>query len=263
MKLSAENIAELLCVTFNAAIVQSKYLAAWKRVQITPIPKGSDSEIGKTLFWSVTVLPAISNIFEEILASQLTSYFQGIPSNFFLAHQKHHSCHTTLLRLVEDWKKSLDDGKLVAMVAMDLSKAFDSRPHSLLINKLQAYGLDNWSCAFLQDYLTGRFQWVKVGDELSCWELNQRGVPQGSVLGPLCFNIFLNDLLYFISRVNLNAYADDQQLYDTGNDHPALYASLDQELREAIQWFRKNGLMANLSKYQLLVLGGTEQHFFF
>ena len=88
--------------------------------------------------------------------------------------------------------------KLVAIVAMDLSKAFDSLPHSLLISKLRAYGLDNSSCAFLQNYLTGRFQRVKVGDEVSCWELNRRGVAQGSVLGPLCFNVFLNDLSYFI-----------------------------------------------------------------
>ena len=132
---------------------------------------------------------------------------------------------------MEDWKKSLDDGKLVAMVAMDLSKAFDSLPHSLLISKLRAYGLDNSSCAFLQTYLTGRFQRVKVGDEVSCWELNRRGVPQGSVLGPLCFNVFLNDLSYFILRVSLNAYADDQQLYGADSDHEALYARLDHDLR--------------------------------
>ena len=117
------------------------------------------------------------------------------------------------------------------MVAMDLSKAFDSLPHSLLISKLRAYGLDNSSCAFLQTYLTGRFQRVKVGDEVSCWELNRRGVPQGSVLGPLCFNVFLNDLSYFILRVSLNAYADDQQLYGADSDHEALYARLDHDLR--------------------------------
>ena len=72
----------------------------------------------------MTVLPAMNNIFENILASQLTSYFQGILSAFLSAYRKHRSCHTTLLRLVQDWKKSLDDGKFVAMVAMDLSKAF-------------------------------------------------------------------------------------------------------------------------------------------
>ena len=100
---------------------------------------------------------------------------------------------------------------------------------------------------------------MKVGDGLSCWELNRRGVPQGSVLGPLCFNIFLNDLSHFISRVSLDACADDQQLYDAGSDHAVLYASLDHELREAIEWFRNNGLMANPGKFQLLVLGSTEQ----
>lgn len=68
----------------------------------------------------MTVLPARNNIFEKILASQLTSYFQGVLLDFLSAHRKHHSRHTILLRLVEDWKKSLDDGKLVAMVAVDL-----------------------------------------------------------------------------------------------------------------------------------------------
>ena len=184
LKFSAECVAEPLCAIFSAAIDQSMYPAAWKKGQITPIPKGSDSEIDETLFRPVTVLSVMNNIFEKILASQLTSYFQGVLSDFLSAYRKHHSCHTTLLRLVEDWKKSLDDGKLVAMVALDLSKAFDSLPLSLLISKLRAYGLDNSSCAFLQNYFTGRLQRVKVGDEVSCWELNRRGVPQGSVLGP-------------------------------------------------------------------------------
>ena len=89
------------------------------------------------------------------------------------------------------------------MVAMDLSKAFDSLPHSLLVRKLmlQAYGADEQSCLLLQDYLQGRLQRVEVGDAVSSWDFNRRGVPQGSVIGPLLFNVFLNDLSYFITRV--------------------------------------------------------------
>lgn len=116
------------------------------------------------------------------------------------------------------------------MVAMDLSKAFDSLPHSLLVRKLQAYGVDEQSCLLLQ----GRLQRVKVGDAVSSWNFNRRGLPQGTVLGPLLFNVFLNDLSYFITRVKLNAYADDQQLYSSDSDHVALYNKLNDEL--VLQW---------------------------
>ena len=120
------------------------------------------------------------------------------------------------------------------MVPMDLLKAFDSLPHSLLVRKLQAYGVDEQSCLLLQDYLHGGLQQVKVGDALSSWDFNRRGVPQGSVLGPLLFNVFLNDLSYFITRVKLNAYADDQQLYSSDSDHVALYNKLNDNF--VLQW---------------------------
>ncbi len=123
-------------------------------------------------------------------------------------------------------------------------KAFDSLPHSLLVRKLQAYGVDEQSCLLLQNYLQGRLQRVKVGDAVSSWDFNRRGVPQGSVLGPLLFNVFLNDLSYFITRVKLNAYADDQQLYSSDSDHVALYNKLIDELCIAVDWFKHNGLMA-------------------
>ena len=105
--------------------------------------------------------------------------------------------------LVEDWKQRRDRGELVAMVAMNLSKTFDSLPHPLLISKLQAYGVDEQSSLLLQDYLQGRLQRGKVGDAVSSWEFNRRGVPQGSVLGPLLFNVLLNDLSYFITELSL------------------------------------------------------------
>lgn len=106
-----------------------------------------------TLTLFKAVLPALINVVEKVLATQLTPYFQnGILGDFLCAYRKNHSCHTRL-HLVEDWKQSWDRGELVAMVAMDLSKAFDSLPHTLHIRKLQAYGVEDQSCLLQQDRL--------------------------------------------------------------------------------------------------------------
>ena len=128
----------------------------------------------------MSVLPALNNVYERLLAAQLLSHFRDLLSDFLSAYRKNYSCETTLLRLVEDWKESLDRGELVAMVAMDLSKAFDSLLHGLLIAKLTTYGLDDHAALLLRDYLTGRRQRVKIGDTMSSWEGVNRGVPQGS-----------------------------------------------------------------------------------
>ena len=93
-------------------------------------------------------------------------------------------------------------------MSMDLSKAFDTIPHALLLAKLSAYGLNASACALLEDYLSGRMQRVKVGDAYSSWQSVRRGVPEG---------IFLNNLFYVIKEVKLHAYADDEQLYDSDN----------------------------------------------
>ena len=117
--------------------------------------------------------------------------------------------------MTEDWRKSRDSKEPVAVVSMDLSKDFDSIPHTLLLAKLKAYGLGETSIVLLRSYLSTRIQRVKIGDTFSEWELVRRGVPQGSVLGPVFFNVHINDLVYHIKRANLNAYADDEQLTRT------------------------------------------------
>ena len=115
----------------------------------------------------------------------------------------------------------LEKKKTVGIVSMDLSKAFDLIPHSLFLAKLSAYGIRNESLALLQSYLHGRSQRVKIEDSTSDGVPLTRGVPQGSVLGPLFFNVFLNDLFYLIKVPKLSNYADDNQLY-SGDLNPAV-----------------------------------------
>ena len=138
---------------------------------------------------------------------------------------------------------------------MDLSKAFDCLPHGLIIDKLAAYGLSDSACSLLQSYLSDRKQMVKLGHCKSTFLKIIKGVPQGSILGPLLFNIFLNDIFYFVKKSNLYNYADDNTL---SYSHPDLLETknvLTSESEYVIEWFGTNQMQANPGKFQAIVLG--------
>jgi len=165
--------------------------------------------------------------------------------------------------LTEDWRAMLDRGELVAVVYMDLSKAFDVIQHNLLFAKLKAYGVGERSFMPFKDYLSGRQQRVKIGDTCSDWKGVKRGVPQESVLRPVFFNIFINDLFYSVTHGKLHAYAYDHQLYSSGVDPEALEKCICREVRVANEWYRSNGMIVNDTQHQAIVLGKTDHSFSF
>ena len=192
LKESASVISGPLAELMNESIKQCKYPSRWKMGQVTPLFKKND-ELSKENYRPVTVLPALDNVFEKLLASQLDQVYTKLLSNYISAYRRHYGCETSLMRLTEDWKRSLDSKQIVAVISMDLSKAFGTIPHELLLAKLKANGVNITSCMLLKDYLHGRMQRVKVGDTSSDWQEVRRRVPQGSVLGPMFFNTFTND----------------------------------------------------------------------
>ena len=232
----------------NTSIEQGCYPNAWKMGQVTPLFK-KDDESNKANYRPVTVLPVLNNIYEKLLAAQLGKFYGAILSDFISSYKKFYSCETALLRLTEDWRHMRDKGELVAIVAIDLSKAFDVIQHDLLLAKLKAYGVGEGSCALLKDYLSGRQQRVKIRDTFSNWADIRRGVPQGSVLGPMLSNIFINDLFQHVKYAKPNAYADDRQIYSSNLDPLALEKCICQEVNVANQWYKNNGMIVNEKKH--------------
>ena len=120
--------------------------------------------------------------------------------------RKGHSIQHALLNLLKNWQKTLDKSGVIGTAVMDLSKAYDCLPHDLLIAKLSGYGFDDSATSLIFDYLSKRYQRVKIGSVFSSYLEILRGIPQGSILGPIIFNIFINDLIFFKQETEVSNF---------------------------------------------------------
>ena len=150
-------------------------------------------------------------------------------------------------------EKKLDQGGVFGALLTDLSKAFDCIPHDLIIAKLEAYGLEIGALRLIHDYLINRKQRVKVNEVNSSWKDIIFGVPQGSILGPLLFNIHLCDLFYFLEDFDIASYADDTTIYTTEKNEESVIAALEKSSAILFKWFNNNFMKANNDKSHLLM----------
>ena len=145
-------------------------------------------------------------------------------------------------------------------ILMDLSKAFDTINHQLLIAKLYAYGFDKNALALILNYLSDRWQRTKINSSFSTWSELMQGVPQGSVLGPLLFNIYINDLFYEYTETEMCNFADDTTIYACDNNLKNLIRKLELDTLSAILWFENNYMILNKTKCHFLISGNTHEH---
>ena len=167
----------------------------------------------KANYRPVNILPLVSKVFKKILYDQLYDYIENTFNQVLRGFYKAHSTQHLLFRLLQKWQKEFDSGRFTDTILMDLSKAYDSLCHDLLIAKLEAYGLGNGSLNLLLDYLTFRKQRTKVGSAYSKWSKMRPGSPQESILGPILFNIFINNIFMIIEQSDICNFADDNTLY--------------------------------------------------
>ena len=157
--------------------------------------------------------------------------------------------------LVDSWRKALDADLLVGAIMMDLNKAFDCVDHSILVRKLRRYGVSGGALNWYQDYLHGRKQRVRVGSAYSTWSDIRRGVPQGSILGPLLFTLYVNDLPEAVGECKSMQYADDTTLSLVRENATDLEYGLNEGAAKVAEWVQRNKLTLNVKKTQLLLLG--------
>ena len=138
---------------------------------------------------------------------------------------------------------------------MDLSKAYDSLPHDLLVAKFEAYGIDKNGLNLIHNYLTNRKQRTKISSSYSDWYDIARGVPQGSILGPLFFNLFINDLFLLIERTNICNFADDNTIYSCNINLKTILKDLKYDMQNILKCFKVNSRKPNPKKFQFMILG--------
>ena len=238
----------------NNGIKDSMFDDGLKSADITPVHKKGDAT-DKNNFRPVSVLPVVSKVFERIIQKQIGVHMDKFLSSYLCGYRKGYNAQHALLTLLENWRKMLDRRGYGGAILMDLSKAFDTLNHDLLIAKLHAYGFEYKSLLLIKSYLSNRWQRTKINTSFSSWSELTTGVPQGSVLGPLLFNIFINYLFYLFDDTDVCNYADDTTLHACDTSLEALVERLECAAKKAVDWFKHNHMKLNPDKCHLLICG--------
>ena len=259
VKMAAPFINDSLSSMFNASIISSIFPSDWKLAKIIPIHKGNEKDELNN-YRPISILSSISKVLERLIYNQVYDY---LSSNNLLSEcqsgfRRFHSTTTSLLEASTEWFTNMDQGKLNSVVFLDLSKAFDTVNHSILLEKLTCYGFHTDTIKWFSSYLFERKQQCLVNGQLSSPKIIKCGVPQGSILGPLLFLMYINDLPNCLKYSKPRMFADDTYITTTGNSLTQVINFVNSDLSYISEWLLANKLSLNITKTEHMFIGSDD-----
>ena len=254
LKECCEQLAIPLQRIFHCSVETGVFPNSWKTATITPLHKSEERDLAEN-YRPISITSQVGKILEKIVRQQM---FEFIIENDLLSPHQHgfcqgRSCMTNLLEALEDITRLVDEGIPVDELFLDFRKAFDKVSHSKLLYKLHHMGVDGNLLNWIESFLSGRTQRVKVNAGLSSWAKVTSGVPQGSVLGPLLFLVFINDLPALL-KTNCKLFADDSKLYSAVSSFEE-HNILQEDLNRCQEWAEQWGMEFHPKKCKVLHYG--------
>ena len=258
---SAEIIAPYISLMINLSFQEGCVVDDWKISKVTPIFKGGDDKFSKTNYRPISVISHIAKVVEKVVQRQIMQYLMenDLVCVDQSAYRRYHNTQTSLHKCTEDWIDNICDKEYTAVCFLDIRKCFDTIDHKILLTKLSRYGINDLEALWFSSYLRNRSQFVKCNGEISSKCHVPIGVPQGSVLGPILFSLFVNDISSHVYPCSVNLYADDTLLYCTGHDVTEATEKLQVSLNEVSKWYNGNRLALNADKSKCMVIASKHQ----
>ena len=252
LKELSNELAQPISFLFNATLETGQLPEDWKKAEVIAIYKKKGKKSDPANYRPVSLTCILCKVLEDIIRDCIVDHMnnQNIYSPSQHGFRKQMSCMTQLLEVMNDFTKMIENGSDIDVIYLDFKKAFDSVPHVRLLNKLSAYGIQGEILNWIRSFLTNRQQKVRVGGAISTPEPVVSGIPQGSILGPILFTIFINDLPDNIES-KCKIFADDTKIYnDPGNAN-----ILQDDLSKLQTWSEKWQLGFNITKCKVLHIG--------
>ena len=248
------HLAKPLRILFQKSLNTSTVPIDWKKATVVPIFKKGRKDLPQN-YRPVSLTCIICKVMEKLIRDEIMSFLlrNNVLSDRQFGFVPGRSCTLRLLVCIEEWSKQLDEGNNVDIIYTDFSKAFDRVPHWNLMEKVSSLGIKDKVGGWLTDFLTDRFQRVRIEDSNSSWTLVRSGVPQGSVLGPVLFLLYINDLPNALEDNSIKLFADDAKL-DNSITCDEDTVSLQRNLNNMVDWSEKWSLTLNTNKCKVLHL---------